>query len=112
MDRAAFAEDVVVADVQVGRFALDDRMVLGRLAERRERVDHVVPPERRMPVDVAVTDQARTGADPDVRTDKAERTDFDAVVELGAVGNDGGGMNFRHTQDLTFQGLMIDMMFI
>ena len=76
-------------------------MVLGRLAERSERGNHIALAERGVSVDVAVADQAGARADPDVGTDVAEGADFDAVVENRAVCDDAGGMDLRHMKNLS-----------
>ena len=98
VDRAPFPEDVVAADLQIGDGAGFDRVVLGRLAERSERGNHIALAERGVSVDVAVADQPAAGADPDIRPDVAEGADFNAVVDHRAFGDDTGGMDFRHIQ--------------
>ena len=97
----ALAENVVVADLQIGRGARLDRVVLRRLAECGKRMDHIAGAERGVSVDVAVADQAGARADPDVGTDVAEGADFDAVVENRAVCDDAGGMDLRHMKNLS-----------
>ena len=101
VDGAPFAENVVVTDLEVGFCPGDDCVVLRRLPEGGERVDHIAGAERGVAVDVAMTDQAGSGADLNVRADIAEGTDFHAVIEDGAVCDDCGGMNFRHTENLS-----------
>ena len=101
VDGAPFAEDVVVADLEIGFRPGNDRVILRRLPERREGVDHIAGAERGVAVDIAVTDQPGAGSDGDVGADIAEGTDFHAVIEDGAVCDDCGGMNFRHTENLS-----------
>ena len=86
---AAFAENVVISDIEIGFRSGDNGMILCRLTESGERMDDIVCTERGVAVDVAVGDQAGVFTDSDIGTHIAEGTDFNAVCKDCTVANDG-----------------------
>jgi hypothetical protein len=86
---AAFAENVVISDIEIGFGSGDYGMILCRLTESGERMDDIVCTERSVTVDVAVGDQAGIFADPEIGTHIAEGADFNTVGENSTVANDG-----------------------
>ena len=85
-DRHAFADLAVAADGQPrGAAAVAGRLRRG--AERGKWIDHGLLADHRDAGEIDVRQQPHAGAQFDLRSDRAERTDLDVVGQSGAVGH-------------------------
>ena len=95
VDRAVLAEDVVVADADVGDAAAI-LQVLGFSAETGEGKDLVVRAQDRVAFEDNVGVQDGPGSEHDVLSEDAVGSDGAVVGDLGARVEDRGGMDARH----------------
>ena len=96
VDGGGFAENVVVADFDIGGGTGYNGVILCGLSDSGEGVKDIVFTEGGVTIDTALTDKTGTGTDFDVGTNVAKRTDFNTVSEDGTVHYDTCRMNFRH----------------
>src|SRR5690606_11884329 len=89
-----FADDVVVADDELRRFA-PVRQILRRAAEAYERPDGVALAEFGVALDEDVRDELRALADLHVRANHAAWADLHVGAEFGAIVDDGGFVDLR-----------------
>ena len=83
VDRAELAEDVAVADDELGRLA-GVLQVLRRVADRGELENLVVAAERGRAIHDGMRADPGSRADPHVRADECKRPDFDTLGDLGS----------------------------
>ena len=107
VDGGAFAENVAVADFNIGSGALFHSVVLGGLTDGGEGVKHIVFAEGGVTVNVALGDQPGAGADFYIGSDIAKRTDFHTVTKDGTIHDNTGRVNFCHNVTSLFLNVII-----
>ena len=93
---AAFAENVAVADVEIGGGTGFDGVILCRLTESGKGVDDIFFTQSGITVDIAMSDKTGAITDFHIGTDVTERTDFDTVADDRTISDNTGWMNSCH----------------
>ena len=100
-NRTVFANNVVVADLKIGFFALV-LLVLRFATDCGTLEESIVATDRGQTLDNHVTFENGTGADANVRPHHAKRTDLNIIVKFGSNIDNAGMMDFGH--DYPFAG--------